>query len=737
MTYGLTISNPSKFKYGTSIIYNSVLDNLTSISSTGGNTGPAGPIGPTGPIGFAGPTGPIGPAGGPQGLIGVQGPTGYIGVQGLIGFQGPTGYIGLQGFIGFQGPTGDRGFQGFIGLQGSTGDRGFQGFIGLQGPTGDRGFQGFIGLQGSTGDRGFQGFIGLQGPTGDRGFQGFIGLQGSTGDRGFQGFIGLQGPTGERGVQGFIGLQGPTGDRGFQGFIGLQGHTGDIGLQGFIGFQGPTGDRGVQGFIGLQGPTGVGFNSILNNITPNSVLLSTGASTNTAYAENSLVFSNNSLLVNGSILCSSNIQANNISSSGTTSLYNLNVSNGITAPVANIQCYGVEASAFLRTGNGSVSVPSISFRNDTDTGLYLPLTGTIGFVVNGEEKMKLGSTGTLNVTSSILATGTIESRASLRTTNGSATFDFTDISSDGTLSKYNAGGALGITYSFDGTEKMRLTSSGNLGIGTTNPLYPLDINSGNYMRSSTGYLFNYGGQFVIPDSGNSFGSVNGCYIYNNAEQFTIEQRNSGGGAIVLRTSSGAGGIADRVRITSNGNVGIGIPPSYQLQLSRDDAAKPSTNTWTISSDRRVKENIINADIDMCKLVIDGIPLRRYGYNTAIKEFSEGNINDVNVIGFIAEEFERYFPKGVTRSVRRLTVPKDFVFEDMTNIEEEPIYIDSFTGGETISEDPNYKTVIIKDFQGLNSSQIIPTLVGAVKKQSILINDLVERIKRLESLVIPP
>jgi len=42
----------------------------------------------------------------------------------------------------------------------------------------------------------------------------------------------------------------------------------------------------------------------------------------------------------------------------------------------------------------------------------------------------------------------------------------------------------------------------------------------------------------------------------------------------------------------NGRVGIGtITPSHQLELSTDDAAKPGTNTWTIVSDARMKQNI--------------------------------------------------------------------------------------------------------------------------------------------------
>ena len=45
-------------------------------------------------------------------------------------------------------------------------------------------------------------------------------------------------------------------------------------------------------------------------------------------------------------------------------------------------------------------------------------------------------------------------------------------------------------------------------------------------------------------------------------------------------------------ITTGGNVGIGTTgPSYQLQLSTDSAAKPTSALWTIASDERIKEKI--------------------------------------------------------------------------------------------------------------------------------------------------
>jgi hypothetical protein len=42
-----------------------------------------------------------------------------------------------------------------------------------------------------------------------------------------------------------------------------------------------------------------------------------------------------------------------------------------------------------------------------------------------------------------------------------------------------------------------------------------------------------------------------------------------------------------------GSVGIGMSPTHQLQLSTDDAAKPTSNTWTIVSDSRLKQNVQN------------------------------------------------------------------------------------------------------------------------------------------------
>lgn len=90
-----------------------------------------------------------------------------------------------------------------------------------------------------------------------------------------------------------------------------------------------------------------------------------------------------------------------------------------------------------------------------------------------------------------------------------------------------------------------------------------------------------------------------------------------------------------------GSVGIGdMDPSYQLQLSTDSAAKPSTNTWTIASDSRLKENVQNYTKGLDKIL--AIRPVTYDYNGKAG-FSKITGN----IGVIAQEIQSVVPEGVS------------------------------------------------------------------------------------------
>ena len=95
----------------------------------------------------------------------------------------------------------------------------------------------------------------------------------------------------------------------------------------------------------------------------------------------------------------------------------------------------------------------------------------------------------------------------------------------------------------------------------------------------------------------------------------------------------------------NSRVGLGtLSPTTQLQLSTDSAAKPSTNTWTVSSDARLKDNIQDADIDICYNNVDNLRLVRYTWKDEV--YTTEQVADRSKLGWIAQEVETVFPKAV-------------------------------------------------------------------------------------------
>jgi len=186
------------------------ISNLQYIA-TSGVTGPAGPTGSAGgPTGSQGPQGSTGPTGtiGPQGVIGPRGLTGDTGPLGT----GPTGSASnVTGPTGYTGPTGSTGANSVV-----TGPTGYTGAASTTtGPTGRTGPAGHTGATG-YGAQGIQGPVGSRGATGPTGVQG---RQGFTGPRGVQGPTGLQGFS-VTGATGYTGVTGPTGYRGLQGQTG-------------------------------------------------------------------------------------------------------------------------------------------------------------------------------------------------------------------------------------------------------------------------------------------------------------------------------------------------------------------------------------------------------------------------------------------------------------------------------------------------------------------------------------
>jgi len=168
-------------------------------------------------------------------------------------------------------------------------------------------------------------------------------------------------------------------------------------------------------------------------------------------------------------------------------------------------------------------------------------------------------------------------------------------------------------------ERMRITSAGNVGIGTTSPSRLLSVNGQAFISADI---------FQGSNSGIFF-SGDGSYASG------IYGRNSGLD-LALQTNSN-----ERMRITSTGNVGIGTnSPAYQLQLSTDSAAKPTSALWTIASDLRIKENITPYSKGLKELML--INPINYDYN-GLGGFKKGK----GGVGIIAQEILNILPDSVS------------------------------------------------------------------------------------------
>ena len=142
-----------------------------------------------------------------------------------------------------------------------------------------------------------------------------------------------------------------------------------------------------------------------------------------------------------------------------------------------------------------------------------------------------------------------------------------------------------------------------------------------------------------------------------------------------------------------GSVGIGTTsPEYHLDVrgnifsSTGGFTQSGLTTWSIASDRRIKENIVKASYEKCLENIKNIEL----YNFNFKD-NYVSTNDRHQLGFIAQEVQQVYPKAVE------------VGKMMKN-----------NGG-------------TEDILTLNTTQIKYTLYGAVKK-------LIEKVDNIESKI---
>lgn len=117
---------------------------------------------------------------------------------------------------------------------------------------------------------------------------------------------------------------------------------------------------------------------------------------------------------------------------------------------------------------------------------------------------------------------------------------------------------------------------------------------------------------------------------------------TGGGNVFIGTNN-----TNRITVLANGNVGLGaVTPTALLELATDSAKKPTTTTWTVTSDGRTKTKIKPYTAGLNELVQFNVV--EYEHNG-----KAGTVPGSRGVGIIAQDAEKIQPTMVSRSRRKL------------------------------------------------------------------------------------
>jgi hypothetical protein len=238
--------------------------------------------------------------------------------------------------------------------------------------------------------------------------------------------------------------------------------------------------------------------------------------------------------------------------------------------------------------SGSAAAPSLTFTGDTNTGIYRPGADQVAISTNGTGRLFVDSSGRVgvgatpasvsNLALDCINTGT---QNTLRITSGSAgtntstsTLEFTNTFSGsgvrGTArinSDTPAGGTSTLAFltSSSGnnpTERLRITSDGKVGLGTSDPQSFATFNGGTSAGFTDVLQLSAGATSADSGPGLTFNFNYGDYASWKGWQLGViragAQNPAGSYAGYLSFYTNAGGsLTEKLRITSDGKLGLG------------------------------------------------------------------------------------------------------------------------------------------------------------------------------------
>jgi hypothetical protein len=230
----------------------------------------------------------------------------------------------------------------------------------------------------------------------------------------------------------------------------------------------------------------------------------------------------------------------------------------------NIYASGTAANYFagnVQFAAGSAAAPALTRFGDTNTGIFFPAADTIAFAEGGVERMRIDTAGNVGIGTSS-PTNLLHVRGTAPFAVLEATGNFSGISfqnsggptTTATIVSNDAGEIQfrSLFYTWRNadasSERMRITSAGNVGIGTAFPAVKLDVAG---TINSTG--------LAVTGALSATTSVT-TPLLTNAGTLAL---NATGANIITASTNGS----ERLRITSAGDVGIGTTsPGSKLDV---------------------------------------------------------------------------------------------------------------------------------------------------------------------------
>ena len=238
---------------------------------------------------------------------------------------------------------------------------------------------------------------------------------------------------------------------------------------------------------------------------------------------------------------------------------------------------------------GAAATPVYSFTGDTNTGIYSPGADQVAISTNGAGRLFVNADGSIDfgtTTGSVTPTVKAAANPVLSFSNGTnsayvglvgvnnrllnfSTNGTTLIQSDSAINLNVVGGST-FTVGTNNTERLRVTSAGLVGIGTSSPSTLLDLSSSTNTYQtiqSTNANSN-----ALTYYKNSAAVSSGFYVGFNADEEAMLWQ-SENNAIRIGTNN-----AERIRIDSSGRVGIGTTsPNQSLHVNGIIQADSSGN----------------------------------------------------------------------------------------------------------------------------------------------------------------